>query len=493
MERWIPLFDIFLNSSTPETEASIWLNQSFSASSPSSPITTASFLSLLTKPINASITSSSPPATKRIMFIQTLPDMVQSRILSFLAFEHERFCKRKLSRLATNILTDNLGIDFWVKRAAHDVLDQISESNYEWISGFSLDSGEERVDDGEFESLPDWLKDTVNTDLVLPWLPVALDDLNSRELFGTHESEGDPLSQVGECAGDTLEEVMEEMEIDSPPNAPLAPEIQDMAASLRIQVVIFESCSRTVELANVIRKLCLDKGVNSFAVLGLVEPWKADDEIASVLLPHLLNGIDHKELDWPSQVLSSVILPKMLILEEPASRMLVAATIDYCKLHQAAAEYALLFPLIMRTGGINNSLCDVMTRIIKECLHPVHVSSFCQKLLCGGASKKRFICLPCHQCLISNELVWTESLFNLFHNILNLNIQLTQDLVDQLALRVQELAQMFSKSLKFGNFLLCFITKCSLLLMSHKLLLTKAAEQTNTFVTKSILSKLASF
>ncbi|KAF2293364.1 hypothetical protein GH714_001014 [Hevea brasiliensis] len=395
-----------------------------------------------------------------VMFIQTLPDMVQSRILSFLAFDHERFCKRDLSMLARSMLTDNKGVDFWVKRSARHLLDEVSESNYQWISGLSLDSEEQKVDE-EFESLPGWLKSMASADdSVFPWLPLSPDELNSRELFGSHENEQHSLSEAGEGGG--LEEVVVEMEVDRPVNAPLALEIQNRAASLRAQVLNFESRPKTVQLANEICQLCLEKGVDSFAVLGLIEPWKADDEIASLLISHLSNVIDQDELALPSQILSSIILPRFLILEEPASRVLVTATIDYCKLYQRAAEYALLFPLIMRIGGINNPLCDVITRIVKECLHPVHVSSFCQKLLCAGEDEKRFICLPCHQCLISHELV-------------------------------QELAQRFSKSLRFGNFLLCFITKCSLLLKSHKLLLADAVKQTNTLVTKSILSKLATF
>jgi len=171
--------------------------------------------------------------------------------------------------------------------------------------------------------------------------------------------------------------------------------------------------------------------------------------------------------------------------------VLVAAITEYCKLHQKAAVYALLFPLIFRREGINNPICDVITRIIRECLHPAHVSAFCQKLFCGEKDVRRVICLPCHQHLLSNELVWTESLFNLFQIILNHNVHLTQDSIDHIVYQAQQLAVNFSKSLKFGNFLLCLVTKCSPLLKSHKLLLIEAVEKTSTLVTKSILSKLA--
>ncbi|KAB5552587.1 hypothetical protein DKX38_009898 [Salix brachista] len=491
MEAWVPLFNIFLNSPTPETEASLWLQQSSSSSS-SVPITTTSFLSLLAKPmINSSSTNSI--CDRRVMFLQTLPFLVQSRILSFLCFEYQRFCKRDLSMLARTLLTETEENDFWVKRAARNLLDKVSDSNYQWISGLSLDSGKERVGE-EFGSIPDFLKDAASSanELFLPWLPLSHDTLSSRELFAGYESP-DLLSQVGEDADDNSKDVAEEMEIDLVMVAPLDEEVQNMATSLKERIMTFESSSKTIGLANEIRRLSLERKADPFVILGLLEPWKADDETASILIFHLSNGREEEAIAWPSQVLCSIMLPKMLVLEEPASRVLVIAMVEYCKLYQRAAECALLFPLIMKRSGINNHMCDVITRIVKESLHPAHVSAFCRKLLCGQEVEKRSIFLPCHQCLVSSQLVWTESLFNLFQNILNHNVQLTQDSVDQLVLLIIDLAPSFSKSLKFGNFLLCFITRCSLVLKSRKPLLVEAVAKTNTLVTKSILSKLASF
>ncbi|KAJ4708622.1 Fanconi anemia group E protein [Melia azedarach] len=492
MESWVPLMDIFLNSPTPETEASLWLQQFFGATSSSSstPITTSSFIALLTKPCSVTSNgSSSSPATKTVMFIQTLPAFVQSRILSFLAFEYKRFCGRELCRLARDLMSDDMVSDFWVQRAARNLLDVLSDSNYQWISGLTLDSEEHKVDE-EFEYLPGWIKDTVSSDddLLLPWLPISLDELNPRKFCGVCELEEDEesASDVGESVENEVNQIQ-----DCPINVPLQSEIENMAGGLREQIMNFESSFKTVGLAHEIRQFCLDKGGDSFAILGLVEPWKADDETASVLISHLSNGSED-ELVWPSQVLCSVLLPKLLVLEEPASRVLVSAMIEYCKIHQRAAVYALLGPLMLRREGINNPICDVVTRIVKECLHPAHVSAFLQKLLCGGEDERRFICLPHHQCLISNELAWTESLFTLFQNILNHNVHFTQDSVDHMVYRVRELAERYTKSLKFGNFLLCLANKCSPALSSHKLLLIDAVEHTNTIVTKSILLKLAS-
>ena len=96
-----------------------------------------------------------------------------------------------------------------------------------------------------------------------------------------------------------------------------------------------------------------------------------------------------------------------MVLEEPASRVLVTAIVEYCKILQRVAEDALLFPLILRQEGINNPICDVITRVFKESLHPAHVSSFCLKLLCGEKDERRVIYLPCHKYLIADNMVWT--------------------------------------------------------------------------------------
>lgn len=421
------------------------------------------------------------------MFVQTLPSMVQARILSFLAVERQRFCRRELRSLARNILSGGGGLDFWVERAACNLLDVLSESR---ISGLSLDSGEKKAED-EFDSVPCWLKDLAGAGNLLPWLPVSPEDLmNSRTLYGDSGNNEDTLCGVGQDEEELMDEVVDEVEIVRPMNDPLEPEIQNKAASLKARIMNFESASKTVDLANEIQELCSKTGGNSLTVLGLIEPWLVDDETASFLISNLSNGSE-EELTWPSQVLSSIILPKMLALEEPAPRVLLTATVEYCKLHQRAAEYALLLPLILRKDGINNPICDVITRIVKECLHPAHVSALCQKLLCGDQDERRVICLPCHHYLISDQMVWTESLFNLLQNFLNHNVCLTQDSVDHIVYEVQHSAEKFSKSLKFGNFLLCLVIKCSPLLKSHKRVLAEAVGRTNTLVTKSILSKLA--
>ncbi|CAH2077575.1 unnamed protein product [Thlaspi arvense] len=498
MEEWIPLFDIFFKSPSPETEASLWLDQasnslsSFSSSSSSastaSPINRSSFVSLLKKQCDLIDQNSSPPASK-ILFMETLPNMVQSRILSFLLFEHRRFCGRDLIWLARDMLCGGKEVDFWVHRAAHNLLDTVPEPKFDWISRLDLDSADdEDIIAEEFDSVPDWLSEKASS--ILPWLPLSCadDDVHSEMMAVDSWNGNEMMSQIRENV-----EVDHRQAVDNTDhtiNVALQPGDHEMATNLRAQITSLESTSEVLTLCDEIRKLCLEKGRDSFRVLALIEPWNADDETAAVLLSNLHSGSEEEELGWPSQILCSIVLPKFLALEKSASRVLMSATIEFCKIHQRAAEYALVFPLILRKEGINSFICEVVSRVLKECWHLGHVSAFCQKLLCGRTEEKRFLFLPCHRDLISDDLTWNESLFILFQNILIHDVPLTQGSVDCLVSKVQELVKKYSKSLKFGNFLLHFVAKCAPMLHAYKYPLIKSVECTNSLVTRPILSKL---
>ncbi|KAL9659766.1 hypothetical protein QQ045_024575 [Rhodiola kirilowii] len=496
MEWWRELLDVFLNSPTPESVASLWLQSSANASSSQSTVvTTISFLSLLMNPVETLVIDSVASTPKRsVMWIRTLPNMVQSRILSFLVMDHRRFCARDLSWLAKSMLSGGDEVDFWVKRAARNLLDVLSDLNCDMGSEMSLESDGQRADD-EFEAIPVWLKHAASScGSLLPWLPFSRTELNSDPL--SHPAcDSDSLSMGDVGAHDEVENAMElDTEVDARnhhSSFPLKPEVLGMAEMLKGQILCFESTSRTVGLATEIRNLCMDKEHDPLLVLCAIEPWRADDQTAAILISQLTKT-DDEELGWPSQVLCSTVLPKLLVLDEPASRVLIAATVEYCKLNQRAAAYALLFPIFFRKEGINRHLSDVITKIITECLHPAHASAFFQRLLTAEDSEKGFLALPCHQCLLSKNLVWTESVFTIFQNVLDHNIHLTQDSVDHLVHQVLDLAETYPKSLKFGTFLLCLLTKCQSMLIPHKRILSEAVGRTNTLVTKSVMAKLAS-
>ncbi|XP_023757199.1 uncharacterized protein LOC111905706 [Lactuca sativa] len=497
MESWVPLLDIFMNSTCPETEASLWLQSSFNPSSNPSisiSISTASFLALLMQSTEADVvcspssSSSSLPSKHRFMWIQTLPNAVQARILSFLTYEHAKFNKQDLSKLARDILYNETVVDFWVNKAAHQLFDVVSDSNSKWVSSFNLDSEEEKFE-ASFGAVPGWLKDAANSnDPILPWLPISVDDLNTKTPHITSEDDEYTIMEVEEGKDGNFESIEStHREID-----PIDHETEETALCLKTRILNMESSLKAAEIADDIQKLCVKRKGESLKVLDLIQPWNVNDEVIPILLSHLLNGKED-EFEWTSNILCSILLPKFLTLEKPASRILVSATIDYCKVHHKAAVYALLFPLILHKNGINTPICDVITKIVKECLHPAHVSAFCQKLLSEDElDGKRHICPPCYQHLVCEKLVWTELLFTLFQNILNHNVHLSQDSVDQIVFKIQESAKVLSKSLKFANFLLCFVTKCGSLLKIHKAVLSEAVGDTSSFLKKSILSKLDS-
>ncbi|KAI4376542.1 hypothetical protein MLD38_014291 [Melastoma candidum] len=487
MEAWAPLFDIFLRSPTPETDASRWLKES-GAGSAEHPLSTSSFVSLLGRPLDVVVLDPLPQRS-RVMFMSTLPSFVQSRILWFLGYEHRRFDLEELSRLGARVLSGHGKVDFWVESAARHLVDLVSSVREpERVSRTRL-AGKGDGLCQEFESVPVWLKCAASNDSVLfPLVTVAEEVLSSDEsddFCGDVEMSGQVIVEEDEIY------VAEEIEVDFPVKCSLGPEILSNVADLKARLINCNSASMGIELSKEIKGLCQRKDLDSFQILELLEPWKADDETASVLLSHLTD-ITQDELVCPSQVLCSVMLPKLLALENAVSRVLLAVILDCCKLHQRATEYALLFPLMMRKEGINGPICDVVSKIMKACLHPTHISAFLEKLLCSDRNELKFICLSSQRSLISTELVWTESLFNLLHNVLNHNVHLTQDSVDHIVPAIQRTSQRLSKSLKFGHFLLCLISKCPLEVKPHKDFLIKVAESTDTLVTKSILTKLVS-
>ncbi|KAJ0988027.1 hypothetical protein J5N97_006383 [Dioscorea zingiberensis] len=442
MEQWLPLFNIFLNSPSPVGEASLWFQGGLQPS-----LSTSSFLSLLLSP-SPIPQQRSPPNS---IFFLTLPSLVQARILFFFSSEHRRFSPSLLRTLAASVLQAGHS-DFWVLRAARNLFDVLPLDVSDSLEPSRVVELEENGD--EFAFLPNWLRDhAASTTPLLPWLPLSPKHLHSKlhvkdQAFRKNARR--TMDFGSESVGRNQDNEMEEF------SRPLDALGREKALALRAEFLALNSTSKAMLICEEIRKLCVDYGANNWAtILGLIEPWGADDETVSLLLSNLSTENDINATGWPAYVLCSFVLPKYLTLNSPASRVLLSVTIGFCKLHPTAAVDALLFPLTLRKEGINVVLSDVLSRIIKECLN----SDACLSIL------------PKH--------------------ILNLDVWLTPDTVDMLVSVIAENAGKFSKSLKFGNFLLCLVTKCGNASKMHKDSLEKVAKQTDTFVTKSILSKLS--
>ncbi|CAA6671679.1 unnamed protein product [Spirodela intermedia] len=495
MERWVPLFQIFLHSPCPEGEASLWFQQQQQQQQQPPPghHVTSAFLSLLEAP-TAAVSRSTPSLlfhslpwpsqlVDRFLFLllhlkvrvdADAPPAVQSQVLSFLAMESRRFCRRRLRSLARHILEDEASgarhngstPGFWrLPATSHE------ETGEEG-------GGEEMEED--FDSVPAWLSSVTAVESpLLPWLPLSLHQIHE---LGRR-------SQIEMSAGEQAGAHYPDLQI-------LNPGTSERALSLKAKILTVASSSDALLMASEIQALCFSHGEaenqRPLEVLSLMEPWQAEDEMASVLLSHLSSSCSLGNPHASGLLLASVVLPKLMVLQSPASRVLLSTTVDFCKLHQVAATNALFLPLILLKEGINSHLCDLLSKIVRECLHPSHVSACCQKLLRGATLKEEIICLPSHQSLISDYPVWTESLFSLFQQILTRGVLLTPDAVDRLVSVVDDSASAHRKSLKFCNFLLCMISRCPRAVKCHKTSLMRTAERTDTFVTKSILSKLGS-
>ncbi|CAN6201280.1 unnamed protein product [Urochloa humidicola] len=482
MEQWLPLFRHLLAS--PAANAAAFSSFPASGDFPSSPPPAAALLRIILSPVSTLPASASDP-TGAILF-QTLPPFLQSQALSFLASSAGLLDPHLLRSLAAGVLSAPPGrYGFWARRGARHLLDGLPED--EGVPGVASD---EFVDG--FHDPPPWLKEAAaQARPVLPWLPL---DCRSVMQSGTHgRGAGDSLDGIGL---DTLvlaqnEDVeMHEAGYVPPPQAPpLGESVAQRALALQKEIVTVESSLLAQQVVKDLQDLCVESR-NAVAVLSLVHPWEADDDTLRVLLSNLVIQEDGVHGGGPALVLCSVFLPQLLELQRPPSSVLLSAALDLCKRHPAAALVAVLFPLVLRKGGLNVPQCDVLTRIVKECMHPLHVSAFSHRLLSGEDQERKPLCMPQHHESVGTHLVWTESLFTLFYIILCQDICLTPSTIVELISVIDERASEFSRSLKFGNFLKCFVSKCWHQCKNQRVLLERAAERTNTFLTKAILVKL---
>uniref|UniRef100_A0A6V7QQB7 Fanconi Anaemia group E protein C-terminal domain-containing protein n=1 Tax=Ananas comosus var. bracteatus TaxID=296719 RepID=A0A6V7QQB7_ANACO len=403
------------------------------------------------------------------------PPLLQWRILSFLRLHRPLFHPSLLRSLASSIPSSSSSSSsphhptFWASSAARHLLDELPQQ------GAIFD---------RFYDPPQWLLEaSPNSTPLLHWLPLS--GRSSRSTKKPFLDEPNSPNSVPEQAEDAPS---------SPDSSALPPRppvhlFAERLLDAQNRVLGAGTTKEALRAAKEIEQLCSDTGDPVF-VLSFIQPWEANDDIRMVLLSNLSLRDSLSSAKEPALLLCSLILPNFLAHPRPISSLLLSPTLDLCKRHPTAAVEALLFPTILRKQGLSFILCDILTRIIKECMHRAHVAAFCQRLLCGEEKDRRIVCMAQHKVYISHELVWEEPLFMLFYNILNLDVALTPDSAERLVLVLDEMAPKFQKSSKFGNFMLSFVTKCGRAAKLHKSLLERAAAMTDTVVTKAILSKL---
>ncbi|KAF0901883.1 hypothetical protein E2562_006494 [Oryza meyeriana var. granulata] len=368
MEQWLPLFRYLLASPAPNAAA--FSSSSGDVQCPGSPSPAAGFLRLLLSPA-PTLPPSDPPA---ILF-QTLPPLVQSQALSFLSSSSDLLDPALVRSLATHVLSAQSGrYDFWARRGACHLLDGLPQ-------GGGVDATRESLDG--FHEPPPWLKEAATrTRPALPWLPLDWRSMKASNVC----SGGDGFDRVGlESLVLDQDEDSEMQDVECVPSASapsLGTQSVQRALVLQKDILMAESILGAQRVAKDLQELCVESG-NAEAVLSIVQPWKADDDTVRALLSSLLLEGDGTHGKGPALVLCSLFLPKLLDLQRPVSSVLLAAALDLCKRHPAAALEAILLPLVLRKEGLNVPQCDVLTRIVKDCMHPLHVTAFCHRLLSG--------------------------------------------------------------------------------------------------------------
>ncbi|GJN38688.1 hypothetical protein PR202_gb27753 [Eleusine coracana subsp. coracana] len=487
MEQWLPLFRNLLASPAPNAAA--FSSSPSSGDCPTSSPPAVALLRLLLSPAPTLPPASDEPRAGILFQDPPAFPPVPGPLLPLVL--------RLPPRPAPSYATSQSGFsllhlgqyDIWVRRSARRLLD-----------GLPMEEGARSVASDEFidvfDEPPPWLNEAAaRTRPVLPWLPL---DCRSVMTSGMHIVDDDRRDGLGRLGLESMvlnqdegSDMQEAWCIPPPPAPPLGDLVVQRALALQKEIVTVESILDVQRVTKDFQDLCVESR-NAEAVLSLVQPWEADDGTLRVLLSNLVLEDDGMHGKGPALVLCSVGLPKLLDLQRPASSVLISAMLDLCKRHPTAAVEAVLFPLVLRKGGLNAPQCEVLTHVVQDCMHPLHVTAFCHRLVSGKEQERRPICMPQHHENINSQLVWTESLFALFYNILNKDICLTPSTSVELISVIHERASQFSRSLKFSNFVLCFVSKCWHECNVQKDLLERAAERTNTVLTKAILAKLSS-
>lgn len=458
------------------------------------------------------------------------------------------FRAKDLELLALDLLSAP-ELDFWIGRAAQNLLSKVGGSSKLTI--------EEKEAISNY-SLPSWLLEHKGQPPpILPWLPVRAslsESTTSQQTFRSAPAEtpksgfedmgsadrSDTRENEGECHAD--EETEQHMEdeiigLRTPPclfegrSGTLQEKVPSTALSNHLQDegTLLDTSSKLIEvgveskdiekmlasseagpspalyaLAQSLRETWLERqptleDLHSLrtlpdptAFLKLFKPWEMRDDVVLSMIEIFIRK--DSGFVWSAQILSYCLLPKLLCLEQPASRFLVTAVVQAAKFHPRAAVDALLVPLVLCEKGPTKAQCDVINRMLKECLPDHHILSFCEKVFLASRRQQLPFAAPpsvLHD-FLDKTLVWSEPACTVLQNILSHPISVDEELLDVLVNACGEEVVRFARSLKFSNFLLCLISNFGPCLKPHKSMLQRITERTETFMTKSLIAKSSS-
>ncbi|XP_024372571.1 uncharacterized protein [Physcomitrium patens] len=537
--RWRALLDIFRNSTSAVQTAVRWVEtQGYGdalgkASTQGNARGVLQSLSrfvpeLLAKPVVViEEQHDNPGATVTIcneLWIQTLPNAMQTNILTFLSAERRHFLSKDLVALASTLLATR-GIDFWVKLAASNLLNVLNGEPDEKMLCLEQNCAPGQNSALEqYSSLPSWIEEYKELRSVL------LSGLTLRHEDVIPRNDEDPLTQEGlaKNVADSVDNnrvLMDEVEISTARPETCSqtalgkrkrdpePRVISQATSPHVQVQESQGPEETMpggehleavndEDEKSVRELLgndlfekakslgialqsrsshdglpfdidiLSKAPNLSRVLKVIKPWLVTDETTSLLVTSLLG--EQSGYAQSTQILTHVLLPKLINMEEPPSRILSSAVLQAGKAHPRATIDAVVIPLLLETDVSGSTLkCDLINRVVKECFSPEAASSLCNRLFCP------------------RNWVWTDGTVGVVQTLLNQKVSLEEVALEGLISLLELNCNQFSASLKFSNLLLNLVTKYGSQVRPYKQVLQQVVSSSKTFLTKSILTKVS--
>lgn len=303
---------------------------------------------------------------------------MQTNILTFLSAERRHFLSKDLVALASTLLATR-GIDFWVKLAASNLLNVLNGEPDEKMLCLEQNCAPGQNSALEqYSSLPSWIEEYKELRSVL------LSGLTLRHEDVIPRNDEDPLTQEGlaKNVADSVDNnrvLMDEVEISTARPETCSqtalgkrkrdpePRVISQATSPHVQVQESQGPEETMpggehleavndEDEKSVRELLgndlfekakslgialqsrsshdglpfdidiLSKAPNLSRVLKVIKPWLVTDETTSLLVTSLLG--EQSGYAQSTQILTHVLLPKLINMEEPPSRILSSAVLQ---------------------------------------------------------------------------------------------------------------------------------------------------------------------
>ncbi|XP_069094881.1 Fanconi anemia group E protein isoform X3 [Pleurodeles waltl] len=164
-----------------------------------------------------------------------------------------------------------------------------------------------------------------------------------------------------------------------------------------------------------------------------------------------------------------LFLHRVLLLTEPASRLLITALTLFSSKYAHATCSALIGPLLL-TPEKGPVLVEFLCRIIEECLELNHLILVISEIL---------------------EAPWSEDVIAVLHSLLERGVELPSGTFDLLIQKLSQWSPKFIKSMKFAKLMLNLLTKYqNHIQMSHHKSLSSALALNETFLKKSLQAAL---